>query len=102
MCGTVSLPFNSKESPICQGNDESPPRQPQTQRISTDGAGISIVCPTEGELRCREDPLRAHISGFLLFLHENLMNDYGPLFLSRSYVSKIASTTGREIDTPVC
>jgi hypothetical protein len=30
------------------------------------------------------------------------MNDYGPLFLSRSYVSKIASTTTREIDTPVC
>ena len=103
MCRTESLPFNGKESPICQGNDVSPPREPQTQRIRTDGAGILIICPGKGEPRCWVDPLHAHISSpFLLLPEENIMNGYGPLFLSRSYVSKIASTTGREIDTPVC
>jgi len=101
MCGTVSMPFNGEESPICQGDDDSPPREPQTQRITTDGAGILIIWPGECEPRCREDPLYAHISSLLLLLRENIMNGYGPLFLSRSYVSKIASTTGREIDTPV-
>jgi len=84
MCRTVSLPVNGKESPICQGNDVSLPREPQIQRICADGAYILIICPGESESRCREDPLHAHIRSLLLLLRENIMNGYGPLFLSRS------------------
>jgi hypothetical protein len=102
VCGTVSLPFNAKESPVGEGNDVSPSRESQTQRATTGRAGILTIGPGERDPRCREDTLRAHISGLLLLLLENIMNGYGPLFLSRSYASKIASTTCREIDTPLC
>ena len=102
MCRAVSLPFNGKESPICQGNDVSLPRELQIQRIPTDGAGILSIWPGKSESRCRENSLPAYIRSLFLLLPQDIMNGYGPLFLSRSYISKMTSTTGREIDIPVC
>ena len=76
----------------------SAPGEPHFERLVTLGA--SLVFPGEDKACPGQASGLTQRRGFLLFLAEEFANPYGALFLSRSYCSKIASTSARDIATP--
>lgn len=97
----VSLPFDGNEVPVGERNDPTLPGEPKTKSAAAGWANRVTVRPVEVEPRYWKYTFPRDRSGLLLLLLQNVAGGYGALFLSRSYLSKIASTTAREIGTPI-
>jgi hypothetical protein len=95
---TVALPFNGHKPPVDRGNNFPPSGEQNLERFAALPA--SVILPGEGKPWNGQGSFRAKGCRLLSLLKQEFANRYGALFLSRSYFSKIASTSSREIDTP--
>jgi hypothetical protein len=61
----------------------------------------TVILPGEGKTGDGQTTFSADRRRLLSLLVQGIVNSYRALFLSRSYVWKMASTSSRDIDTPL-
>jgi len=97
--GTISLLLDSQQSAVACRNHVSPAREPDPQRFAT--LPTTFRFPGKRQPRSQQGPFPPNRCYLLSLLIQQLADGYRALFLSRSYLSKMASNSSRDIDTPL-
>ena len=97
--GTIPLSLNGNEASIGDRKNGSLACKSNLEWLAALVA--AFVFPAERELYLGQVTFLTECRSLLSLLAQSFVNRYGALFLSRSYRSKIASTTSREIGTPL-